>query len=137
MERTLAILKPDCVQRNLIGEVIRRIESAGFKIIQMKMVHMTRAMAEGFYEVHNGKSFFAELVNFMTEGPCVAAVLEKNNCVEAWRKTMGATDLQNAEQGTIRKDLAENIGRNIVHGSDSPENAEREINFFFSRSELL
>lgn len=137
MERTLAILKPDCVQRNLIGKVIDRIESAGFKIVRMKMVHLTRAMAEGFYEVHNGKPFFAELVNFMTETPCVVAVLEKNNCVEGWRKTMGATNPQNAEPGTIRRDLAENMGRNIVHGSDSTENAEREIDFFFSRSELL
>jgi nucleoside-diphosphate kinase len=137
MERTLAILKPDCVQRNLIGEVTRRIECAGFKIVRMKMLHLTRPMAEGFYEVHKGKSFYTELVNFMTKGPCVVAVLAKENCVEAWRKAMGATDPEKAEQGTIRRDLAENIRRNIVHGSDSPENAEREINFFFSRCELL
>ncbi len=137
MERTLAILKPDCVQRKFIGKVLDRVQQAGFAIKALKMIKMTRPVAEGFYAVHKGKPFFEELVEFMTEGPCVVAVLEKENAVQQWRTLMGATDPSKADEGTIRKDFAENVGRNIVHGSDSAENAAKEISYFFSDSELI
>jgi len=137
MNRTLAILKPDCIQRKFIGKVIDKIEQNGFTIKAMKMIKMTRPVAEGFYEVHKGKPFFEELVDFMTEGPCIVAVLEKENAVAAWRTLMGATDPTKADEGTIRKEFAENVGRNIVHGSDSDENARREIGFFFGEAEIL
>ncbi len=137
MERTLAILKPDCVQRNLIGKVIERIEEAGFKIIGMKMVKLSRESAMGFYEVHKERPFFNDLIDYMTSGFVVPMVLEKYNAVEDFRKLIGATDPAKAEEGTIRRLYATSIQENIVHGSDSPENAIKEINHFFSRHELL
>jgi nucleoside-diphosphate kinase len=137
LERTLAILKPDCVQRNLIGKVIEKIEAAGFKIIGMKMIRLSKESARGFYEVHKERPFFNDLIEYMTSGFCVPMVLEKENAVEDFRKLIGATDPAKAEEGTIRKLYATSIQENIVHGSDSPENAVKEINHFFSRHELL
>lgn len=137
MERTFTILKPDCVKDGHVGKIIDKILSSGFKIIARKMLKMTRPVAEGFYEIHKGKSFFEELILFMTEGPCIVAVLEKENAVQDYRALMGATDPSKAAAGTIRKEFAENISRNVVHGADSPENASREIAYFFSTSELI
>ncbi|MEJ5350267.1 MAG: nucleoside-diphosphate kinase [Melioribacteraceae bacterium] len=135
--RTLAILKPDCVRKNLIGKVITHIQEAGFKILAMKMVKLTPDAAKGFYEVHKERPFFNDLIAYMTSGPCVPIVLEKENAVEEFRKLIGATDPAKAEEGTIRKLYADNIQENIVHGSDSNENAAKEISHFFSRKELL
>lgn len=135
--KTLAILKPDCVKKNLIGQVVMRITEAGFKIKGIKMVRLTIESGGGFYEIHKGKSFYNNLLNYMTSGPCVPIALEKENAVEEFRKLIGATDPSNAEEGTIRKLYAENIERNIVHGSDSDENAAKEIAHFFTRKELL
>jgi len=137
MKRTFTILKPDCVKDGHVGKIIDKILSSGFKIIAIKMLKMTRPVAEGFYEIHKGKSFFEELILFMTEGPCIVAVLEKENAVQDYRALMGATDPSKAAAGTIRKEFAENISRNVVHGADSPENASREIAYFFSTSELI
>ncbi len=135
--RTLAILKPDCVQKNLIGEVISKITGAGFKIVAIKMVHLNEKSAGGFYEVHKERSFFNDLIKYMTSGPCVPIALEKENAVEEFRKLIGATDPAKAEEGTIRKLYADSIETNIVHGSDSDENAKLEILHFFPRKELL
>ena len=131
MERTLAILKPDCVRKNLIGEVIRRIQEAGFQIRAMKMVKLTREEAEGFSAVPRGRPFFDELTEFMSSGPCVPIVLEKENAVADFRKLIGATDPAEADEGTIRKAFADNKGQNIVHGSDSEENGKLEANYYF------
>ncbi len=136
-KRTLAILKPDCVRKNLIGDVISKITNAGFKIVAMKMVKLTQDTAGGFYEVHRERPFFNDLINFMTSGPCVPIVLEKDNAVEDFRKLIGATNPAEAAEGTIRKLYADNVEQNIVHGSDSDENAAKEISHFFSRKELL
>ncbi len=136
-ERTLAILKPDCVKKNLIGEVIKRITGAGFKILALKMVRLNGDSAGGFYEVHKGKPFYNGLVEFMTSGPCVPIALEKENAVADFRKLIGATDPAKADEGTIRRDFADSVGENIVHGSDSPENGKIEIAHFFSRKEIL
>jgi nucleoside-diphosphate kinase len=135
--RTLAILKPDCVRKNLQGEVIARIQKAGFKILAMRQIKMTRQQAEGFYAVHKGRGFFEELVAFMSSGPCVPIALERENAVAEFRKTIGATDPKEADPGTIRKDFADSKGENIVHGSDSDENAAIEIAYWFSASELI
>lgn len=135
--RTLAILKPDCVEKNLIGKVITHIQEAGFKIIGMKMTRLTVDSASGFYEIHRDKVFFKDLIEYMTSGPCVPIALQKENAVEDFRKLIGATNPEKAEAGTIRKLYAENIQRNIIHGSDSDENAVKEIMHFFSRKELL
>jgi len=135
--RTLAILKPDCVEKNLIGQVLQKFNDAGFKIKGLKMVHLTNESAGGFYEVHRERPFYNDLVTYMTSGPCVPVALEKENAVEDFRKLIGATNPENAEEGTIRKLYAESIERNIVHGSDSDENAAIEIAHFFSRKELL
>jgi nucleoside-diphosphate kinase len=135
--KTLAILKPDCVRKNLIGEVITLITKNGFKIKAMKMVHLTKDSASGFYEIHTGKPFFEGLLDFMTSGPCVPIALEKENVVADFRKLIGATDPEQAEEGTIRRLFAESKQFNICHGSDSDENAEKEIAHFFSRNELL
>ncbi|MFZ1082596.1 MAG: nucleoside-diphosphate kinase [Candidatus Kryptoniota bacterium] len=137
MSRTLAILKPDCVRRNLIGEVIARMQKVNFRIAGMKMVRLTKETAEEFYAVHRQRPFYNDLVQFMTSGACVPMVLEKENAFEEFRKFIGATDPKEAAPGTIRRDFAENKQENIVHGSDSPENAEREISFFFSERELV
>ncbi len=135
--KTLAILKPDCVRKNLIGEVTSKITEAAFKIKAMKMTKLTLDSAGGFYEVHKERPFFGELVEYMTSGPCVPIALEKENAVEDFRKLIGATNPADAEEGTIRKLYAENIQENIIHGSDSDENAVKEITHFFSRKELL
>ena len=137
MEQTLAILKPDCVRKNLTGEVIARIEKAGFKIIGMKKVRLTKETAGGFYAVHKGRPFYEGLVEFMSSGPCVPIALQKENAVADFRTLIGATDPKDAAPGTIRKLFADNKGENIVHGSDSPENGRLEIAFFFSAKELL
>ena len=135
--RTLAILKPDCVEKKLIGQVIQKINEAGFKILGMKMTKLTNDSAGGFYEIHKERPFFNDLMAYMTSGPCVPIALEKENAVADFRKLIGATNPANAEEGTIRKLYAESIEKNIVHGSDSDENAALEISHFFSRKELL
>jgi len=135
--RTLAILKPDCVKKNLIGKVVTLIQNAGFKVSAIKMVKLTPDAAKGFYAVHKDRPFFKDLITYMTSGPCVPIALEKDNAVEDFRKLIGATDPAKAEEGTIRKLYADSIQENIVHGSDSNENAVIEIAHFFSRKELL
>ncbi len=135
--KTLAILKPDCVKKNLIGKVVTLIQNAGFKVSAMKMVKLTPNAAKGFYEVHKNRPFFNDLISYMTSGPCVPIALEKENAVEDFRKLIGATDPAKAAEGTIRKLYADSIQENIVHGSDSNENAVIEISHFFSRKELL
>ncbi|MFO7447086.1 MAG: nucleoside-diphosphate kinase [Ignavibacteriaceae bacterium] len=135
--RTLAILKPDTVRKNKIGEVITLITKAGFKIKAMKMTRLTKESAGGFYEVHKERPFFNDLVEYMTSGPCIPIALEKENAVADFRKLLGATDPAQAEEGTIRKLYAANKAENAVHGSDSDENAAIEIAHFFSRKELL
>ncbi len=135
--KTLAIIKPDAVKDNKVGEIIAMISQAGFKINAMKMVRLTKTAAEGFYEIHKERSFFGELIEYMTSGPCVPIALEKNNAVEDYRKLIGATDPAKAAEGTVRKLYARNIQFNAVHGSDSDANAEKEIAHFFSRKELL
>lgn len=135
--KTLAIIKPDAVKDNYIGEIISMISKAGFKIKALKMTHLTKAQAQKFYEVHKDKPFYDELVEYMTSGPCVPMALEKDNAVEDYRKLIGATDPAQAEDGTIRKLYAKNKQFNAVHGSDSNENAEKEIAFFFSYQNIL
>jgi nucleoside-diphosphate kinase len=137
IERTLAILKPDCVRKHLIGEVVAKIEKAGFTIVAMKKVRLTKESAGGFYAVHKGRPFYDGLVEFMSSGPCVPIALEKENAVADYRTLIGATDPKDAAPGTIRKLYADNKGENIVHGSDSPENGLIEINYFFSSKELI
>jgi nucleoside-diphosphate kinase len=137
IERTLAILKPDCVRKQVCGKVLARIEAAGFTILSMKMVHLTEDTAGGFYAVHRGRPFFDELVKFMSSGPCVPIALEKENAVADFRKLIGATDPKDADAGTIRKDFASSKGENIVHGSDSPENGRIEIAYFFPEKEVF
>ena len=135
--RTLAILKPDCVEKNLIGQVVQQINEAGFKILAMKMTRLTSDSAGGFYEVHKESPFFNDLMDYMTSGACVPIALEKENAVADFRKLIGATNPIDAEEGTVRKLYAESIEKNIVHGSDSDENAALEISHFFSRKDLL
>ncbi len=137
VERTLAILKPDCVRKNLQGEVLARIQKAGFKVLGMKQIRLTREAAGAFYAVHKGRPFFEGLVDFMTSGPCVPIALEKVNAVEEYRTLIGATDPKEAAEGTVRKLFADNKSENIVHGSDSPENGNIEVAFFFSENELV
>ena len=137
VERTLTILKPDCVRKKLIGEVTRRIQEAGFDIKAMKMISMTKREAEGFYEVHRGKPFFDELTDFMSSGPCVPMVLEKENAVADFRTFIGATNPAEAEEGTVRADFADSVGENIIHGSDSVENGRKESNYFFAEHEVV
>lgn len=129
--RTLAILKPDCVRKSLTGEVLRRIEVAGFRICALQMLQLTRARAEGFYVVHRERQFFQDLVDFMTSGPCIPIVLEKRDAVVSFRKFIGETDPEQAAKGTIRRLFADSKAENIIHGSDSQENAEQEIEYFF------
>ncbi|MBN1639023.1 MAG: nucleoside-diphosphate kinase [Ignavibacteriales bacterium] len=128
---TLAILKPDCYRKKLIGKVIDKIIEAGFKIQKMKMVHLTKDEAENFYEVHKNKDFYPELIKFMTSGPAFPMILEKDNAIETFRELIGSTDPNEADEGTIRKLYADNVRQNIVHGSDTETNAKREIKFFF------
>jgi nucleoside-diphosphate kinase len=136
MEKTLSILKPDGVARGLIGEVIKRLESNGLKIITMKMLKLTKDQAESFYAVHKERPFFQSLTYFMTSGPIVVMVLEGEDAIARYRDIMGATDYREAAQGTIRRDFATDIEKNIVHGSDSPETAAFEIGFFFNSYEV-
>ena len=137
MERTLSIVKPDGVSKNLIGEVIKRFEDRGLKVIGLKMISMDKKEAEGFYAVHRGKPFFESLTVFMSSGPCVVMVLEGDGAILKTRELMGATDPKKAEAGTIRHQFASNIERNIVHGSDAPETAAYEIGYFFNSLEIF
>ncbi len=136
MERTLSIVKPDGVTKNLIGEVLGSFEKKGLKIIAIKMVKLSKAEAEGFYAIHRGKPFFTSLTEFMSSGPCVPMVIEGKDAISRVREIMGATDPAKAAMGTIRKDFALNIERNIAHGSDSPESASFEIKYFFNALEI-
>jgi nucleoside-diphosphate kinase len=137
MERTLAIVKPDAVQRGLAGEILKRIEAQGLAVSAVKKLHLTRAQAERFYEVHKDRPFYQTLCDYMTSGPVVIAVLSGEQAITRWRTVMGATDPAKAAPGTIRKDLGVDVEKNAVHGSDAPETAAREIAFFFSAIELL
>ena len=137
MERTLVLAKPDAVQRGLAGTIIARLEARGLKIVAIKLIQIDRSMAERHYEAHVGKPFFDGLVRFITSSPVIAMVLEGNRAIEIVRQTMGETDPAKATPGTIRGDFALDIGRNLVHGSDSPESAQREIALFFHQAELL
>jgi nucleoside-diphosphate kinase len=136
LERTLSIVKPDGVRKNLIGEVYRRFEQAGLTIIAVRMRHLTKTEAEGFYAVHRERPFYNDLVRYMTSGPVVVQVLEGEDAVARNRDIMGATDPKQAAKGTIRADLATSIEENVVHGSDSAQNAAREIAYFFGQTEL-
>ena len=136
LERTFSIVKPDGVQKNLIGEVYRRFEKAGLRIVAARMTVLTQAQAEGFYAVHRQRPFFKDLVKYMTSGPVMLQVLEGENAVARNRELMGATDPKKADAGTIRADLASSIEENVVHGSDSAENAAIEIAYFFAASDL-
>ena len=136
-ERTLSILKPDATRRNLTGQINARLEAAGLRIVAQKRLHLTTAQAEAFYGVHRERGFFRDLVTFMTSGPVVVQVLEGDNAVARNREIMGATNPANAAPGTIRKEFAESIEANSVHGSDSAENAASEISFFFAGTEIV
>ncbi len=136
IERTLSIIKPDAVAKNVIGKIISRFEQEGLNVIAAKMLCLPRSQAEGFYAEHEGKPFFRDLVDFMTSGPVVVQVLEGDNAIEKNRSLMGATNPKEAEAGTIRADFADTIDANAVHGSDSPESAQREVSYFFKEDEL-
>ncbi len=137
MQRTLVLVKPDGVQRGLVGEIISRLERKGLKIVALKMLHMDRAMAERHYDVHRDKPFFSSLVDFITSGPVIAAVIEGGNAVDVVRQMMGETDPLQSAPGTIRGDFGLEVQENLVHGSDSKENAQEEISLFFSDKEIL
>jgi len=134
---TFGIIKPDAVRAGKTGAVLQRITDGGFRVRAMKLIHMTRAEAEGFYAVHRERPFFGELTEFMSGGPCVVLALETDGAVKAWRDLMGATDPAQADDGTIRKEFGASIGNNAVHGSDSEENAQVELAYFFSRLEFV
>ena len=135
--QTFAIIKPDAVSKGYTGKIYDRIIQAGFNIVSAKLLKMSNEQAEGFYGVHKERPFFNDLIKFMTSGPCMVLALNKPNAVQAWRETIGATNPDEAEENTIRKDFASNVQDNAVHGSDSDENAQKEIAFFFTDSELL
>ena len=135
--RTFAIIKPDAVKNRYTGKIYDQILQTGFTILSAKLLKMTLTQAEGFYAVHRERSFYGELTTFMSSGACMVLALEKENAVSAWRETIGATNPEEADAGTIRKDFATSLGENAVHGSDSDENAEKEIAFFFTESELI
>lgn len=137
MERTLSIVKPDGVKKGLIGEIIRRFEAGELKVVALKMIKMTKEQAEGFYQVHKDKPFFNGLTSFMSSGPVVVMVIEGKEAIKRNRELMGATDPREAGEGTIRKDFASDVEKNIVHGSDSPETARWEIDYFFPEEEIL
>jgi len=137
LERTFAIIKPDAVSRGLEGEILSRIHKAGFKVVAIKSMRLTKEEAGGFYAVHQARSFFGELTDFMSSGKIIAMVLESEGAILRWRDTMGATDPQKAAPGTIRHDLGTSIGNNVTHGSDAPETAAFEIAYFFSGLELI
>lgn len=136
LERTFSIIKPDAVERNLIGKILARFEQSEFEIVAAKMVRLTKAQAEGFYAEHQGKPFFEDLVEYMVSAPILVSVLQKENAVKDYRTLIGATDPAKAEEGTVRKEFAESLRRNSVHGSDSLESAAREIAYFFIDSEI-
>lgn len=136
VERTFSIVKPDAVAKNVIGEIYTRFERAGLRIVASKMIHLSREKAEGFYAEHKERPFFGALVDFMTSGPVMVQVLEGENAIKANREIMGATNPQEALRGTVRADYAVSVDENAAHGSDSPESAEREINYFFSADEI-
>lgn len=137
MEQTLSIIKPDGVKKKIIGDVIRRFETSGLTVKAMRMLHMSRKEAEGFYAVHKERPFFASLTDFMSSGPVVVMVLEGEHAISVNRKIMGATNFEEAEAGTIRKEFATSIERNVVHGSDGPETARTEIAYFFSSLDIM
>jgi nucleoside-diphosphate kinase len=136
-ERTLAIIKPDAVERRLAGRILQHIEAAGFSVRAMRRLHLTRVQAEGFYAVHRARPFFASLTEFMSSGPCVVLVLEAPDGIKKWRTLMGATDPAKADAGTLRKEFAESIERNATHGSDAPDTAAYEIGYFFAGIDLI
>lgn len=136
LEQTLSIIKPDAVQRNLIGQILAKLEGNGFAVVAAKMLHLTQLQAEGFYAEHEGKPFFVDLVKYMTSAPVVVAVLEKENAVRDYRTLMGTTDPETAAEGTIRREFALSKQQNSVHGSDSVESAKREIAYYFADSEI-
>ena len=135
--QTFAIIKPDAVRAGKTGSIIQRMIDGGFQVRALKMLHMTLKEAEGFYEVHRERPFFAGLTEFMSSGPCVVLVLQKDGAVKAWRDLMGATDPAKADEGTIRKEFGASVGENATHGSDSDENAAIEISYFFSQIEIV
>jgi len=136
-ERTLSIIKPDGVSKNLIGEVVKRIEESGLKVVAMKMIKMTKQQAKGFYKVHESKPFYESVTDFMSSGPSVVMVLEGEGAIKRYRKLMGATNYKEAAEGTIRRAFATDIEKNIIHGSDSEETAKFEINYFFNELEII
>lgn len=136
-EQTLAIVKPDAVRRNLIGEIIRRIEAGGLRVAAARVLHLTRSQAEGFYAVHRERPFFGSLTQFMSSGPVMVLVLEGDGAIACWRALMGATDPAKADPGTIRKDLGSGVEQNATHGSDAPETARDEIAYFFSALDIV
>jgi nucleoside-diphosphate kinase len=136
VERTFFIVKPDAVEKHKAGAILAKIEESGFRIVALKRMQLTKPVAEGFYAVHKERGFFRELVDFMTRSPVVLGVLEKENAMKAWRDLMGATDPAKAEAGTIRKLFGSNVGENATHGSDSVENAQQEIAYFFPAHEV-
>jgi len=135
--QTLAIMKPDAVKAGYTGKILDKIIHEDFTILGLKQIKMTLQQAQGFYSIHTGKPFFEELTQFMSSGPCIVLALEKENAVDSWREVIGATNPEDADEGTIRKEFAKNVGENAVHGSDSNENGIKEISFFFSKSELI
>ena len=137
IQTTLSIIKPDGVRQNVVGSVLARIEEAGFRIVALRMIQMSKRQAEGFYAVHKSRPFFDSLTDFMSSGPSIVLVLEKDNAIEDLRKLMGATDPAKAEKGTIRKDFATSVEANVIHGSDSPEPAAIEIPYFFTKLQLI
>ena len=137
MERALSIIKPDAVKRGIIGEVVKRLEQNQLNIVAMKMIHMTKDQAKGFYAVHRERPFFESLTDFMTSGPAVVMVLEGDNVITRYRELMGATNYEEAAEGTIRREFATDIEKNVVHGSDAPETAAFEISYFFNSFEIV
>ena len=137
IERTLAIIKPDAVERHVAGRILQRIEDKGFQIRAMRRVHLTKTQAEGFYAVHRARPFFASLTEFMSSGPAIVMVLEAPDAIKAWRTLMGATDPAKADAGTIRKEFAQSIERNVTHGSDAADTAAYEISYFFAGVDLV
>lgn len=137
MERTLAIIKPDGVARGIMGEVIQRIEKNGLQVAAAKLIHMTKAQAQGFYDVHKERPFFDSLTDFMSSGPALVMVLTGDNIISRWRDLMGATNFEEAAPDTIRRDFATDIEKNVVHGSDAPETAAYEIGYFFNNFEIV
>lgn len=137
VQRTFSIIKPDGVRQKVAGKVLARVEEAGFDVLGLRMVHMSKGQAEAFYAVHEARPFFDSLTDFMSSGPCIVMVLEKDNAIEDLRKLMGATDPAKADAGTIRKEFATSVEANVIHGSDSPESAAIEIPFFFTTLQLV